>query len=116
MGVEVFDKDKMWKSKNGLSGIVIGYRSGGNGDKQPGGPTDVEISTIVQQREKARHQSDWTTADMIRDELKQWGVEIYDKDKIWKCSDGRNGMVPSWDQVSAGPAPGPQPPAGGPAG
>lgn len=89
LGVELYDKDKMWKSSTGLSGVIIGYRG-------TGGPTDIEITTLVTQREKARQNNDYSTADMIREELKERGVNIFDKDKVWKASDGRSGMVPTW--------------------
>merc|ERR1719469_126827 len=63
------------------------------------GPTDTEINTLVVQREKARKSNDFATSDMIRDALKENGVEIYDKEKQWKASDGRNGMVPQFGQA-----------------
>eukprot|EP00928_Gymnodinium_smaydae_P024152 TRINITY_DN19640_c0_g1_i1.p1 TRINITY_DN19640_c0_g1~~TRINITY_DN19640_c0_g1_i1.p1 ORF type:complete len:415 (+),score=101.12 TRINITY_DN19640_c0_g1_i1:185-1429(+) len=91
MGVELFDKEKMWRTQTGLAGIIIGYR----GDQV----SDVEITTLVQEREKARHDNDYTKADMIRNELKEAGVEILDKQKQWRTSDGRSGPVPSWDEV-----------------
>mmetsp|Transcript_118933 Transcript_118933/g.237036 ORF Transcript_118933/g.237036 Transcript_118933/m.237036 type:complete len:445 (-) Transcript_118933:58-1392(-) len=97
IGVEVFDKEKMWRAKNGASGVVIGFHG-------PNGPTDLEIATLVVQREKARQASDFGTADMIRDELKAVGVEIYDKEKLWRSSDGRRAPVPSWSQIQSGSA------------
>jgi len=103
MGIELQDKDKMWKSKDGKAGIIIGYRSGG-------GPTDVEINTLVAQREKARAANDYAISDMIRDELKRFGVDIKDKEKVWRVTDGRSGIVPSWDVVMGGPQAGPQHP------
>lgn len=97
MGVELLDKDKIWRSSSGLSGCIIGYRTAGASDK--------EINALLQQREKARHSSDYDKADMIRQELKGFGVDIYDRDKIWKASDGRSGPVPSWNEVLGTPAP-----------
>lgn len=97
MGVDIFDKDKIWKSSSGLSGVVLGYRSGSGA-----GPSDVEISTLVQQREKARQNNDYEMGDMIKTELKQWGVEIRDKEKVWRCSDGRTGPVPLWTNIGTG--------------
>jgi len=94
MGVEVYDKEKMWKSNSGASGVVLGYRG-------TGGPTDLEITTLVVQRERARQNKDFTLSDVIRSELKAVGVEIYDKEKLWKASDGRQGPVPSYDQLQA---------------
>merc|ERR1719215_1013702 len=95
LGVDLYDKEKMWRSKSGASGVIIGYRG-------QGGPTDVEITTLVVQREKARQSGDWGTADMIREELKQSGVDIYDKEKHWRASDGRSGPVPSWGVIQGG--------------
>merc|ERR1712008_252123 len=92
MGVEVFDKEKMWRATSGASGVILGYHA-------RGGPTDLEITTLVVQREKVRQSKDFSTSDMIRDELRAAGVEIYDKEKIWKASDGRQGPLPSWQAV-----------------
>jgi len=96
VGVEVFDKDKMWRSKSGACGVILGFGEGTGGG---GGATDVEISTLVVQRERARQNGDFATSDMIRDELREIGVEIWDKEKIWKAADGRCGPVPTWDTV-----------------
>jgi len=95
LGVEVYDKEKMWRAKSGASGVIIGWHS-------KTGPTDLEITTLVNQREKARQSSDWATSDMIRNELRAVGVEIYDKEKAWKAQDGRQGAVPSWQECQAG--------------
>lgn len=97
LGVELLDKDKIWKSKSGLQGIIVGYRG-------TAGPSDIEITTLIQQRERARQSSDFELADMIRAELKDFGVEINDRDKVWRCTDGRSGPVPAWSD-----APGVQP-------
>ena len=91
MGVEVYDKEKMWRSKDGQSGIIMGFFKSG--------PTDTEINTLVVQREKARQSNDFATSDMIRDALKEHGVEVYDKEKQWKAQDGRNGVVPQFGQA-----------------
>jgi len=95
MGVDVFDKEKMWRSKSGASGVIIGYRGAG-------GPSDLEISTLVVQREKARQSSDWVTSDMIRDELRAVGVEIHDREKMWRTSEGRSGAIPAWGVIAGG--------------
>mmetsp|Transcript_91193 Transcript_91193/g.284197 ORF Transcript_91193/g.284197 Transcript_91193/m.284197 type:complete len:393 (-) Transcript_91193:109-1287(-) len=95
LGVDIFDKDKMWRSKSGSAGVIIGYR-GANG------PTDLEISTLVVQRERARQGNDYATSDMIRNELRAVGVEIQDREKTWRSSDGRSGAVPSWSTIIGG--------------
>merc|ERR1712066_532383 len=84
MGVEVWDKEKTWKQPStGLSGIIIGFF----GDRPP---SDMEINAVVIQREKARLRKDFATSDMIRDEMKARGVELYDKDLV---QPGRNMMA-----------------------
>lgn len=80
--------------------MIIGYSDSGE-------PTDLEIGTLVTQREKARQENDYTAADMIRRELKAVGVEIHDKHKMWITSNGRKGQVPSWQVLQ-------QPPQGRP--
>jgi len=85
LGVEIFDKEKMWRGRDGLSGVIIGYRGPGST------PTDIEITTLVAHRERARQNHDWETSDMIRDELKAHGVHIIDREKKWTSSDGRAG-------------------------
>lgn len=97
LGVELLDKEKIWKSSTGACGIIIGYGSHG--------VMDMEITTLVVQREKARQSGDWALADMIRDELKEAGCEIYDKEKVWRTKDGRSGAVPSYAQIQMGGAP-----------
>jgi|EP00927_Polykrikos_kofoidii_P071804 cysteinyl-tRNA synthetase len=94
-GVEVYDKEKLWRSASGKAGIIVGYLSNTT-------PTNTEINTLVGQREKARQGSDWSLADMIRDELKSAGVEIFDKEKSWRAADGRSGSVPSWMEIVGG--------------
>mmetsp|Transcript_115635 Transcript_115635/g.326908 ORF Transcript_115635/g.326908 Transcript_115635/m.326908 type:complete len:315 (-) Transcript_115635:133-1077(-) len=93
LGVEVWDKDKLWKQPStGLAGPILGFF----GDRQP---SDVEINTLVVQREKARQSKDFTLSDTIRDELKERGVQLYDKTREWKASDGRRGQIPSFDMI-----------------
>merc|ERR1719277_700303 len=96
MGVEIWDKEKTWKQPStGLSGIVIGFF----GDRAP---SDIEVNALVIQREKTRLRTDFATSDMIRDELKVRGVELYDKDLEWKSNDGRRGKIPTFDMIDKG--------------
>eukprot|EP00913_Durusdinium_trenchii_P031478 g29471.t1 len=93
LGVELQDKEKLWKCmETQLQGIIIGFR---NNEL-----SDVEVHTLVTQREKARMANDYELSDMIRDELKSRGVVIEDKQKVWTCTDGRRGAVPSWAQIT----------------
>merc|ERR1719461_2380235 len=63
MGVEVYDKEKEWRSRDGRRGMLF-----------TAGPmecalSDQEIQELVREREEARRQKDWDRADAIRDDL-----------------------------------------------
>eukprot|EP00929_Paragymnodinium_shiwhaense_P028580 TRINITY_DN16545_c0_g1_i1.p1 TRINITY_DN16545_c0_g1~~TRINITY_DN16545_c0_g1_i1.p1 ORF type:complete len:407 (+),score=100.12 TRINITY_DN16545_c0_g1_i1:90-1310(+) len=99
-GIVIQDKEKFWTQEStGLMGCVIGWQ--GSGGHQHG-PTDTEIRILVVEREKARDSKDYRKSDIIRDDLRRHGVEIKDKEKIWKCTDGRSGSVPSFDDIKSG--------------
>jgi len=53
-------------------------------------PTD-EIESIIADRENARKNRDWDTADQLRDQLRNGGVNIEDRDRAWSTRDGRSG-------------------------
>eukprot|EP00933_Yihiella_yeosuensis_P043016 TRINITY_DN37718_c0_g1_i1.p1 TRINITY_DN37718_c0_g1~~TRINITY_DN37718_c0_g1_i1.p1 ORF type:complete len:365 (+),score=68.21 TRINITY_DN37718_c0_g1_i1:93-1187(+) len=97
MGVEVFDNEKRWRASDGTTGAII---AGGH-EVSNCSLTDYEIITRVRQREDARAQKDFGTADSIRDELRRNGVDLVDKDKTWISTDGRSG------HYSGGAAPAP---------
>mmetsp|Transcript_79671 Transcript_79671/g.165513 ORF Transcript_79671/g.165513 Transcript_79671/m.165513 type:complete len:382 (-) Transcript_79671:40-1185(-) len=86
MGVELYDKEKEWRSVDGRRGSLIGAAVGGECYL-----TDVEIQDLISRREEARRTKDWATADTIRDELRSHGVELEDKQGFWRTSGGRSG-------------------------
>jgi cysteinyl-tRNA synthetase len=45
---------------------------------------------MLAERMQAKMVRDYDTADRIRNELRQMGIEVYDKDKTWKAG-GRGG-------------------------
>merc|ERR1719345_673229 len=65
----------------------------------PGVMSDEDIAREVAQREKFRSNKDFQNADAVRAHLKNLGIEIYDKERSWKCSDGRSGVVPTFQEV-----------------
>jgi cysteinyl-tRNA synthetase len=50
------------------------------------GEQDKDVETLVMQREAARRQKDWVTADRIRDQLKKKGIELTDTKEgtLWR--------------------------------
>lgn len=85
MGVELFDKEKEWRCRDGRRGMLF-----------TAGPSecvlsDYEIQDRIAQREDARKSKDWGRADSLRDELRRNGVELDDKDMVWRTSSGRSG-------------------------
>ena len=43
---------------------------------------DTEIQALINQRNEARRNKDWSRADAIRDRLEKMGIEIKDKEKV----------------------------------
>lgn len=58
-----------------------------------GGISTQQICEYVAQREQAREQRDFGSADMLREQLKSLGVEVWDKEREWRAKDGRKGPV-----------------------
>eukprot|EP00928_Gymnodinium_smaydae_P079514 TRINITY_DN6341_c0_g1_i1.p1 TRINITY_DN6341_c0_g1~~TRINITY_DN6341_c0_g1_i1.p1 ORF type:complete len:378 (-),score=102.70 TRINITY_DN6341_c0_g1_i1:109-1242(-) len=84
-GVEIYDKDKEWRCNDGRRGPLF-----------TAGPTecvlqDMEIQARVGMREEARKNKDFAQADRIRDELRALGVELVDRENVWRTSTGRCG-------------------------
>jgi len=85
MGVELYDKEKEWRCRDGRRGMLF-----------TAGPiecvlNDVDIQEMIREREEARKQRDWDRADGLRDDLRSKGVELDDKESIWRTSSGRSG-------------------------
>jgi len=86
MGVEIFDKEKIWRATTGEQGVII---TGGH--QVVCTLSEADIAVRVQQREQARNNKDWGSADRLRDELRRHGVELLDNQKVWTTTDGRRG-------------------------
>jgi hypothetical protein len=107
------------------SGAYSGY--GGDGSTYGGGPgggsgsglgspglapaTASDIEALVASRESARQRKDWGQADSLRDQLRAKGVDLYDKDKIWKAADGRIGSFSAGESLGGGASPAARSPA-----
>jgi len=94
MGIELYDKEKEWRSRDGRRGMLF-----------TAGPiectlADEVIQEMIRDREEARRGKDFARADMVRDELRNHGVELDDKEAIWRTAGGRMGTYTG----------GPQPP------
>jgi cysteinyl-tRNA synthetase len=88
MGVTLHDKEKVWRSNTGACGIIPAWSSRGRSSL-----LTATIVMMVQCREAARKEKDWARADQIRDELKSNGVQVFDKEGIWKAQDGRSETI-----------------------
>ncbi len=62
----------------GLGLVEAARRTAAERDVAAGAPLDGEIRALVDQREKARQEGDYATADRIRDDLAARGVELQD--------------------------------------
>lgn len=95
MGVELYDKEKEWRCRDGRRGMLF-----------TAGPvecmlSDSEVTEIIREREEARKHKDWDRADMLRDELRSKGVELDDKEGVWRTSSGRSGSYSGTPHTSA---------------
>jgi len=85
LGVELYDKEKEWRASDGRRGRLF---TAGAVECPLG---DEDILDRVRQREEARRTKDWSRADVIRDELRTFGVELDDRHSGWRTATGRSG-------------------------
>ena len=99
-GVELFDVEREWRASDGRRGATDGAR----GVESMARDTDVAaIVASIREREAARAQYNWSLADQIREGLRARGVELLDKEKVWRSADGKVGVLPgklSEDQIN----------------
>lgn len=99
MGVELYDKEKVWRARDGRRGML--FTAGPNECNL----TNEEIQERIQQREDARSAKDWDRADVLRNDLRDLGVELDDKASMWRTSSGRSGTyngMPLYGSTSSG--------------
>jgi hypothetical protein len=56
---------------------------------------EPKVNEMLAERNQARVCRDYDTADRIREQLRQMGVEVYDKEKTWSARLPRGGGVDS---------------------
>eukprot|EP00930_Biecheleria_cincta_P029073 TRINITY_DN20232_c0_g1_i2.p1 TRINITY_DN20232_c0_g1~~TRINITY_DN20232_c0_g1_i2.p1 ORF type:complete len:173 (+),score=14.79 TRINITY_DN20232_c0_g1_i2:44-562(+) len=76
----------------------IPVRDAPRSPSKDGDPSNAEIWNMLIDREKARIARDFKEADKIRDELRDLGIEIYDRERKWEAKDGRVGLRPNKDE------------------
>ncbi|CAE7350383.1 unnamed protein product [Symbiodinium natans] len=62
-----------------------------------GEPSNAYVWNQLIDREKARIDRNFSEADRIRDDLRDRGIEIYDRERRWEAKDGRVGQRPNHD-------------------
>ena len=95
-GVELIDAENKWRTADGREGAITAAAVARASASTV--HCDLSDEAIVQQvtaREGARQQRDWHTADQVRDALRARGVDVLDKERIWRSSDGRVGLLTS---------------------
>lgn len=61
------------------------------GDDGPLPMDEAEIHRLLAKRMQAKMSRDFGQADQIRDDLRRSGIEVYDKEKMWKATGGYGG-------------------------
>ncbi|CAK0788982.1 unnamed protein product, partial [Prorocentrum cordatum] len=74
-------------------GLAAGLSSAVTSSPSAATLTDAAIVALVAGRESARDRHDWQAADAIRNDLRSHGVDVWDKEKVWRANDGRAGMI-----------------------
>ncbi|CAK0814756.1 unnamed protein product [Prorocentrum cordatum] len=101
MGVQVDDAASTWTGPGGLEGRYGGGGGGrggggggGFGGGGGGGRVDVDrIQRLVDERQQYRRDRDFSTADRMRDELRDMGVQVSDDSLTWRGPGGLDGVV-----------------------
>lgn len=91
MGVEVLDKEKMWKASDGRSGVLF-----------TAGPRECTLDTAdikarIAEREQARTNKEWARSDQLREEMRILGIELNDREAMWRTNAGRAGTYSGHD-------------------
>ena len=115
-GISIDDRTKMWNAEDGRKGMI------GAAAPVTDGIAEAELNKLLEEREAARRVKDYGEADrvrralaaalssrpvrmalfrvliglpglQIRDELKQKGVTLDDRTRVWQSIDGRRGMI-----------------------
>lgn len=88
-GVDLFDHEREWRASDGRRGRIAAP-----GAQLTCSLGDAQIGEMVVERERARAAHDWAQADELRQRLRSQGIEILDKERLWKAPDGRFGVLP----------------------
>ena len=102
-GIQLFDRENKWEAYDGSIGGMQSedFRGGSGRNRNDGGgdssdyrnepiPCTLsvdEIQTLIDERTVARRRRNFEIADEIRDELASKGVEVVDKENIWRTFD-----------------------------
>merc|ERR1719198_2513649 len=117
-GISITDRTRTWQSTDGRTGNTIGpdfftqaASAGGMGGMMGAAPVTAPpvtgaggetpsgdwINSMLMQRETARMNRDYGQADALREQMRQQGVQVDDRTKVWTAADGRTGMRPNAD-------------------
>lgn len=97
MGNQSFD----WMSTNNPYGNIGNWGTQHEAKAMtPSHPAQPQsVAALVRSREQARYDKNFKLADMVRDQLKNMGVQVYDKEKRWESTDGQSGTVPTYAEI-----------------
>eukprot|EP01052_Picozoa_sp_SAG31_P024492 SAG31_NODE_2087_length_6484_cov_5.038528_4_plen_556_part_01 len=109
MGVRMDDKERTWSYRpggggggfgGGFGGGPSGFGGGGAGHdyrRDDDGSVQVDerkVDELLAARLNAKRGRDFDTADRIRDELRDMGVQVFDQEKTWSARGGGAGPGP----------------------
>jgi len=93
LGVEVREekgaRGGTWRTQDGRCGI---FEPSDHGFHFEASFTSDKIEDMLQRRDEARRAKDWGTADSVKQELRNNGVMVLDREQQWRTPDGRQGL------------------------
>ena len=84
MGVEVMDRDRVWRTGTGGGGASAPHNQYRRDDDRSIPVDEANVTRILAQRTTAKMSRDFNTADALREELRGMGVEVNDQERTWK--------------------------------
>lgn len=96
-GVELINAEREWRASDGRRGViaaVVANTATAATPRTGSELSDEAIAELVAEREKARQAQNFPRADELRSQMRDQGVELLDKERIWRSSDGRMGLLP----------------------
>ena len=87
--VEIFGVRGILQAHRGKPARDSGYRRAADDCERD--VDEAKVHSLLERRARAKAARDFTTADAMREELRAMGIDVFDKDKVWRVRGGGGG-------------------------